>query len=153
MRASEDPALARLAAALSSAALVSLLAGTDLLRSPDVRAPLRMLHGLARVLRALGKATAVQFLDRPNQLGAWDLGVLPAALPGLRPVEDTAARATLEQAWGTAIPSEPGADLDQMLDLAAAGALRACSTSPAPTRSCLIRTGSALRGRSPPPTS
>ena len=83
-----------------------------------------MLHGLAQVLRALGKATVVQFLfDRPNQLGAWDLGVLPAALPGLRPVADAAARAVLEQAWGAAIPSEPGADLDRMLDLAAAGTM------------------------------
>ena len=83
-----------------------------------------MLHGLAQVLRALGKATVVQFLfDRPNQLGAWDLGVLPAALPGLRPVDDAAARTMLEQAWGAGIPSEPGAGLDRMLELGAAGTM------------------------------
>jgi NADH-quinone oxidoreductase subunit G len=114
----------RLTAALSGAASVTLLAGTDLFRSPDAGTALRTLHGLAQVLRALGKATALQLLfDRPNQLGAWDLGVLPAALPGLRPVGDAAARSALEAAWGAAIPDEPGAGLDRMLGLAAAGRL------------------------------
>jgi NADH-quinone oxidoreductase subunit G len=83
-----------------------------------------MLHGLAQVLRALGKATAVQFLfDRPNQLGAWELGVLPDALPGLRPVGDAAARGALEGAWDATIPGEPGAGLDAMLELGAANGL------------------------------
>jgi NADH-quinone oxidoreductase subunit G len=114
----------RLAAALSGARSVTLLAGTDLLRVPDAGASLRMLHGLARVLRALGKATAVQFLfDRPNQLAAWDLGVLPAALPGLQPVDGDAARTALERAWGAAIPREPGVGVDRMLERAAAGSM------------------------------
>jgi len=118
----DGPAFARLIAALSGAASVTLLAGIDLLRSPGARTSLRTLHGVAQALRALGKATAVQFLfDRPNQLGAWDLGVLPVVLPGPRPVDDPAARATLEEAWGAAIPGEPGAGLDLMLELAAAG--------------------------------
>ena len=120
----DGEAFGRLIAALSGGASVTLLAGADLLRSPDPRVSLQMLHGLAQVLRALGKATVLQFLfDRPNQLGAWDLGVLPAALPGLRPVDDAAARAMLEQAWGASIPSEPGAGLDRMLELGAAGTL------------------------------
>jgi NADH-quinone oxidoreductase subunit G len=60
----------------------------------------------------------MQFLfDRANQMGAWDMGVLPAALPGLRAVVDDAARIRLERAWGAEIPSEPGADFDAMLDL------------------------------------
>jgi NADH-quinone oxidoreductase subunit G len=118
-----DTALDRLAATLSGAASVTLLAGTDLFRSPDAAASFRALHRLAQVLRALGKATALQLLfDRPNQLGAWDLGVLPDALPGLRPVADAAARTALETAWGAEIPREPGARLDRMLELAAAGA-------------------------------
>jgi NADH-quinone oxidoreductase subunit G len=120
----DGAAFTRITKALSDAASVTVLAGTDILRAPDPHVPLRMLHGLAQILRALGKATAVQFLfDRANQLGAWDLGVLPAALPGLRPVGDAAARATLEEAWGCAIPGEPGAGLDRMLELAAAGSM------------------------------
>ena len=128
LRGSAEPAdgeaFGRLIAALSGAASVTLLAGTDLLRAPDPAASLRMLQGLAQTLRALGKATLLQFLfDRPNQLGAWDLGVLPAALPGLRPVEDAGARAVLAEAWGAEIPEDPGAGLHGMLELAAEGAM------------------------------
>ena len=68
----------------------------------------------------------MQFLfDRANQLGAWDMGVLPAALPGLRAVADDTARATLERAWGAEIPSEPGADFDAMLELCDTGQMGA----------------------------
>src|SRR4029453_9460937 len=89
---------------------VTVLVSADLLRSPQARATLQQLNNLLQLLRVLGKAPAMQFLfDRPNQMGAWDMGVLPAALPGLRAVADDAARTTLEQACGTEIPSEAGA--------------------------------------------
>lgn len=108
----------RLPAALVESSSVTVLVSVDILRSPEARATLRQLSNLLRLLRALGKNIAMQFLfDRANQLGAWDLGVLPAALPGLRPVADADARAALEQAWGAAIPCDPGADLDGMLEL------------------------------------
>jgi NADH-quinone oxidoreductase subunit G len=58
-------------------------------------------------------------------MGAWDMGVLPAALPGLRAVADDAARATLARNWGAEIPSEPGADLDAMLELCVGGRMGA----------------------------
>ena len=95
-----------------------MLISIDLLRSPLARETLQQLNNLLQVLRLLGKRPAMQFLfDRANQLGAWDMGVLPAALPGLRAVTDAAARATLEQAWSSEIPSVPGADFDGMLAL------------------------------------
>ncbi|NLS04067.1 NADH-quinone oxidoreductase subunit NuoG [Rhizobium sp. P32RR-XVIII] len=108
----------RLAAALLEGRSVSVLVSADLLRSPLARETLRQLSNLVQVLRALNKELALQFLfDRANQLGAWDMGVLPAALPGLRAVADDAARAIFEQVWGAEIPSEPGADFDGMLEL------------------------------------
>jgi NADH-quinone oxidoreductase subunit G len=108
----------RLAAALLEGESVTVLASVDLLRSPDRRATLQQLDNLLRALRALGKGPALQFLfDRANQLGAWEMGVMPAALPGLRPVSDDGARARLEEAWGVQIPSAPGADFDAMLEL------------------------------------
>jgi NADH-quinone oxidoreductase subunit G len=98
----------------------------DLLRSPEVRATLQQLSNLLQVLRLLGKGPAMQVLfDRANQMGAWDMGALPAALPGLRAVADDAARTTLEQAWGAAIPPEPGADFDAMLELCDEGRMGA----------------------------
>jgi NADH-quinone oxidoreductase subunit G len=116
----------QLAAALLEGRSVAVLVSADLLRSPQRRATLQQLNNLLQVLRVLGKNPAMQFLfDRANQMGAWDMGVLPAALPGLRAVADDAARTTLERAWGTEIPSEPGADFDAMLELCDEGRMGA----------------------------
>ncbi|EJZ22858.1 molybdopterin-dependent oxidoreductase, partial [Rhizobium sp. Pop5] len=54
-----------------------------------------------------------------------DMGVLPAALPGLRAVADDVARTTLARDWGAEIPSEPGADLDAILELCVGGRMGA----------------------------
>ncbi|TIU96713.1 MAG: NADH dehydrogenase (quinone) subunit G, partial [Mesorhizobium sp.] len=91
----------RLVAALLEGRGVTVLVSADLLRSPEARATLQQLRNLLQLLRILGKDLAMQFLfDRANQLGAWDMGVLSAALPGLRPVNDDAARTVLIRAWG-----------------------------------------------------
>ncbi|MBB3145073.1 NADH-quinone oxidoreductase subunit G [Phyllobacterium trifolii] len=116
----------RLARALLEGRSVTVLVSADLLRSSLARATLQQLNNLLQVLRVLGKGLAMQFLfDRVNQLGAWDMGVLPAVLPGLCAVTDDAARATLERAWGAEIPSEPGADFDAMLELCDTGRIGA----------------------------
>ncbi|MDK1493194.1 NADH-quinone oxidoreductase subunit NuoG [Sinorhizobium sp. 7-81] len=116
----------RLATALKEGRSVTLLVSVDLLRSPEARATLQQLNNLLQVLRLLGKDVAMQFLfDRANQMGAWDMGVLPAALPGLRAVSDDAARTALARSWGAEVPSEPGADLDAMLELCVGGRMGA----------------------------
>ncbi|WP_049732364.1 NADH-quinone oxidoreductase subunit NuoG [Rhizobium ecuadorense] len=116
----------RLATALKEAGSVTVLVSVDLLRSPDARMTLQQINNLLQLLRLLGKGPAMQFLfDRANQMGAWDMGGLPAALPGLRPVADDAARATLARNWGVEIPSEPGAGLDAMLELCVGGRMGA----------------------------
>lgn len=116
----------RLAAALKEGRSVTVLVSVDLLRSPEARATLQQLNNLLHVLRLLGKGPAMQFLfDRANQMGAWDMGGPAMALPGLRAVADDAARATLARNWGAEIPSEPGADLDAMLDLCVGGRMGA----------------------------
>jgi NADH-quinone oxidoreductase subunit G len=108
----------RLSATLLEGASVTVLVSVDILRSPQARATLQQLTNLLRLLRILDKDPAMQFLfDRANQMGAWDMGALPAALPGLHPLADDAARAALERNWGAAIPSDPGADFDAMLGL------------------------------------
>ncbi|AVA26590.1 NADH-quinone oxidoreductase subunit NuoG [Rhizobium sp. NXC24] len=112
--------------ALNNGGSVSVLVSIELLRSPEARATLQQLNNLLRVLRLLGKNPAMQFLfDRANQMGAWDMGVLPAALPGLQAIHDDAARATLARSWGTEIPSESGAGLDAMLELCVSGEMGA----------------------------
>jgi len=108
--------------ALSAAPEVTILAGVDVLRSPQATAALRLLGTLGGALEAAGKRAGLQFLfDRPNQMGAWELGALPTVLPGWRSVDDAPARAALEEAWGTPLPSQPGADVHQMLARCEAG--------------------------------
>ncbi|MBB4273111.1 NADH-quinone oxidoreductase subunit NuoG [Rhizobium mongolense] len=112
----------RLASALKESRSVTVLVSVELLRSPEARATLQQLNNLLQVLRLLGKRLAMQFLfDRANQLGAWDMGVLP----GLWAVTDDATRATLARNWGADTPSEPGAGLDAMLELCVGGGMGA----------------------------
>lgn len=116
--------LEKVGTAFAAAASVTLLIGADLLRSPGAAAALSMARGLGTVLEALGKRAKVQFLfDRPNQMGAWELGALPGHLPGWRPVGDADARATFEEAWGASLPADSGADFRRMLERAEAGEL------------------------------
>ena len=56
---------------------ISLFAGTEFLRFPRSISGLVMLVDTAK---ALGKSvTVVPLLDRNNQRGAWDMGVLPGS--------------------------------------------------------------------------
>ena len=108
--------------ALTAASEVTIMVGIDVLRSPRAALVLRMLGNLGRTLEASGKRAGVQFLfDRPNQMGAWELGALPTVLPGWRPVDDASARALFEDAWGMSLPPQPGADVHQMLTRCEAG--------------------------------
>jgi formate dehydrogenase alpha subunit len=60
-----------------------------------------------------------------NVHGARDMGVAPDLLPGLRPLDDAAARESLGQAWGAKVPAEPGLDFWGMIDDARQGRLKA----------------------------
>ncbi|WP_077965578.1 NADH-quinone oxidoreductase subunit NuoG [Ensifer adhaerens] len=116
----------RLAAALYDGGTVTVLVSVDLLRSSEARAALHQLNNLLQLLRLLGKTPALQMLfDRANQMGAWEMGALAGALPGLQAVADDNARGALTRNWGANIPHEPGADLDGMLDLCVAGQMGA----------------------------
>ncbi len=116
----------RMAITLAEGRSVAVLVSVDLLRSPEARATLQQLANLLQLLRLLGKGPAMQFLfDRANQLGAWDMGVLPKVLPGLQALADGQARTTFERVWGSEIPPEPGVDFDAMLELCAGGSMGA----------------------------
>ncbi len=68
---------------LAEADSISLLVGTEFLRSLAAAAVLQWLAHAVAHFRAEGKAVQLQFLfDRPNQLGLWDMGCLPGVLPG-----------------------------------------------------------------------
>ncbi len=60
-----------------------------------------------------------------NVQGACDMGVLPNVLPGYQPVGDAGRRAKFEQAYGVALPAEPGMTVSEMAEAMAEGSIRA----------------------------
>ncbi|MBL4690290.1 MAG: molybdopterin-dependent oxidoreductase, partial [Rhodospirillales bacterium] len=107
-------------AAFKSGSTVTVLIGMDLLRAPQAKAALQWLNRFLRRLRGLGKHVALQFLfDRSNQMGAWEMGVLPTHLPGWQSIGE----ARFEQVWGARLPSETGVDIHTMLQRCAGGGM------------------------------
>jgi formate dehydrogenase (NADP+) alpha subunit len=60
-----------------------------------------------------------------NEAGAWDMGAVPDALPGRRPVREGAVRKHWERAWHTLLSPDPGLDLFGMVSEAERGNLKA----------------------------
>jgi formate dehydrogenase major subunit len=59
-----------------------------------------------------------------NVQGGGDMGALPNKLPGFQDVEDAAARAPFEKAWGRSIPPKKGWHLTEMFEAMERGDLR-----------------------------
>lgn len=93
-------------------------------------------HGTANVLAVANLALLSGQVGRPstgvnplrgqnNVQGACDMGALPHVLPGYQSLEDPAARAKFEMAWGRPIPSFPGLTVVEMFEAARAGTIKA----------------------------
>jgi predicted molibdopterin-dependent oxidoreductase YjgC len=59
-----------------------------------------------------------------NVQGGGDMGAIPNKYPGFQDVEDAAARAKFEAAWGVGLPPEKGWHLSQMFEAMERGELR-----------------------------
>jgi predicted molibdopterin-dependent oxidoreductase YjgC len=60
-----------------------------------------------------------------NEAGAWDMGAVPDALPGRRPLADAAVRKQWERAWRAHLSPDPGLSVDRMISEAEKGNLKA----------------------------
>lgn len=60
-----------------------------------------------------------------NVQGACDVGALPNLYSGYQSVQDEAARAKFEKAWGVKLPQKPGLTLTEMTNAALQGSLKA----------------------------
>ncbi|WP_419902644.1 NADH-quinone oxidoreductase subunit NuoG [Kiloniella sp.] len=107
---------------VKSSSTVSILIGPDILRAPNAGEALQWLQTYAVTLKSLGKQVAIQCLfDRSNQMGAWELGLLPNVLPGWHDITNADHRAYFEKAWQSPLPREEGEDLHGILRRCAAG--------------------------------
>ncbi len=118
--------IAELSASLEASQSISILLGLEIMFSDTAQATVQMLCDLITVLKMLGKNVQMQCLfDRPNQLGAWDLGLLPDHLPGMIPLNDAKAQEQLTEAWSMDLPQSHGADFNEMVTLCDAGEMDA----------------------------
>jgi NADH-quinone oxidoreductase subunit G len=113
----DTPALTDAAEGLGKAGAV-ILVGERLAEIPGA------LTAAATLATATG-ARLAWVPRRAGERGAVDAGALPTLLPGARRVADDDARAEVERAWDTALPTAPGRDLDGILAAAADGSLSA----------------------------
>jgi formate dehydrogenase major subunit len=84
-------------------------------------------NGVDNVLSLINLALLCGHVGRPgsglnplrgqnNVQGGGDMGALPNKLPGFQDVEDDAARAKFDAAWGTSVPPNIGLNLTQMFE-------------------------------------
>ena len=73
-----------------------------------------------------GEDHGLYFLARENnQIGAWDMGVVPDSLPGRQPLSNDTIRNHWEQNWEVKISPDPGLNLIRMIEEAEKGNLQA----------------------------
>jgi formate dehydrogenase alpha subunit len=79
---------------------------------------------VAALLRIVAKQGASYLLtvDRNNERGSCEAGVLPDRLPGLAPLSE---RGRFEKVWGQKVPEQPGLSAYEMLQAAREGKLKA----------------------------
>ena len=91
-------------------------------------------NGVDNVLSLINLSLLCGHVGRPNAglnplrgqnnvQGGGDMGALPNRLPGFQDVEDDAARAKFDAAWGSAIPPRNGRNLTQMFEAMSEGSL------------------------------
>ena len=105
-----------------------IICGEGILRQPAGYRHMLNLVDLAWLTGKLGrKGCGINtYTEEANEQGALDMGVAPEFLPGQMPIEDTAAREKISQAWEGALPATgQGSHLLEILDRCRKGEIKA----------------------------
>jgi len=100
---------------------VIILAGEKAWNHPNAQ---QVIHALVELVQRLPDAKLSLMLPEANSQGALDMGLLPDLLPGYAPVDDAAARARFEMAWGVPLPAQPGLNTDAIFQACLAGGIQ-----------------------------
>jgi formate dehydrogenase alpha subunit len=107
---------------------VLVIYGSGVTHHPTAMQVIAAIHNLASLVNRTfgpGRLGIMGVPGEGNFVGAHDLGVHPALLPGYRPVSDAAARSTFEAAWGAPLNPRPGRRYSDILDGVRAGQIQA----------------------------
>jgi formate dehydrogenase alpha subunit len=115
------------AAEWSAAPRAVMIFGESILRSNEGYETVRILGELALLtgkLTAEGSGLAPLF-DENNEMGAYEMGVVPDGLPGLGRPDHAADRDSIARTWNAPVPSGPGLTMMEMLRAAREGTIKA----------------------------
>jgi len=102
--------------------------GSGVTHYPTALHVITAIHDLATLVNrtfGAGRLGVIGVPGEANFVGAHDLGLHPALLPGYRPVGDPQARASFQAAWGTSLNPQPGRSYHSILEGIRAGHIRA----------------------------
>ncbi|MCP4665516.1 MAG: molybdopterin-dependent oxidoreductase [Deltaproteobacteria bacterium] len=122
-----DVTMLEKAAGLMKDRKIAFVVGEDILRGEGGMKTMDALYNLSLMTGSLGAVGAGFYIlsSQNNQVGAYDMGAVPDALPGRRPIRNETARQEWEHIWETKISPNPGLNALQMIDEAEKGNLKA----------------------------
>jgi predicted molibdopterin-dependent oxidoreductase YjgC len=118
----KQEAIAMAAQLLAEHTPAIIIYGSGVTHYPPAMDVIKAIRSLAFLVGDMG---IIGVPGEGNFVGAHDMGMHPALLPGYRPVSNPEARVTLEAAWGTALNPTPGQTYDAILDGVRCGQIKA----------------------------
>lgn len=100
---------------------IIIIYGSGITHHPTAMEGIKTIRQLASAL----DAGVIGVPGEANFVGAYDLGLHPALLPGYHPVSDANARATFETAWGTELSAQRGLTYEGVVEGIRQGQLKA----------------------------
>jgi formate dehydrogenase alpha subunit len=105
-----------------------IIYGSGVTHHPSAMQVIRAMHHLVSLVHRVYGPEKLRIMGVPgegNSVGAHDLGVHPALLPGYCPVTDQEARSIFEARWGTPLNSRPGRSYPAILEGVRSGRIQA----------------------------
>ncbi len=111
---------------LLSGKRIAFLVGHGILQQKGGAGAMDALLNLALMTGSLGHDTGGLYVvsRENNEFGAWDMGTVPEALPGRKPLSDPSQRERFEKAWHARLSPDRGLNMIRMIEEAEKGNLK-----------------------------
>lgn len=106
---------------------IAFVIGPDILHDPEGMRTVDALYNLGLLAGSIGKKGCGFYIPvaENNQVGAFDMGVVPDFIPGRCFLGIDENRKTLENKWQVKLPLEPGLDMAGFIEAAESGQVKA----------------------------